>query len=124
MLIASLLLAVSLSAGACELTCGLAMHHQTGESAQAGMQQHCTAMQTGPDRITVRDHCAHRMCALPPISLPSDRVGLASPERADSVLAVVAMGIAPTLPHAASRSKEAPPLRAPLLVSLQTTLRV
>jgi hypothetical protein len=134
-LIAALLLSVSFSAGACEITCELAMHispcHQAaGEMAGAAARHQCAGtMQTGAEVMAVQDHCTLAVCAALPSALAADRTWLVLPERVGSVLPAVQPGmaalraVAPSQ-HPAAHFAAAPPLRAPLVVSLQTTIRI
>jgi len=129
-LIAVLLLSVSCSASACEISCdlmarGSGCHHAAGATTVAAMH-HCDEMtKQGSGSIAPVQPCMHAVCKTLPPAVASDRVGIA-PERLAAPLAILVSMLAVAPPHGslAAPMAGAPPLRAPLLVSLQTTLRV
>jgi hypothetical protein len=127
--IAVLLLSVSCSASACELSCdlmarGSGCHHAAGATEVAAT--HCGELaKPGSDSITTLHRCKHVVCKTLPPAIAGDRIE-GAPERIDAQQAVTAalVVVVPLHVSSAEHFAEAPPLRAPLLVCLQTTLRV
>ena len=141
-LTALLLLTISCVASACETTCavkalGGGCHHsrafdsknsRQSESSMAGMPN-CdmaardAASKVSPAVVLANGACSHQVCEQPPTAL-SNEDGVAAQLAAMQHIVILAQILFVPDTVSVFRTLEAPPLRVPMLVSLQSILRV
>lgn len=131
-LVAVLLLSISCVANACEISCnvkafGPGCHtssNATTSPAMAGMPDRGMDVSVHSARVQANDLCKHSVCEQQAQAVASDKTvlharSLAKLQALISVLVFPVSGL-----HVRIESANTAPQRAPLLVALQTALRV
>ena len=140
-LTALLLLAISCVASACEATCdlqavGRGCHHaspsassETKPNQQMAGISHCgmavdnAASKVASGILQANTSCSHQVCAQSPTIMTHEDELAAQLVQSQSVI-IPARTLPAPLITSIFRTAETPPLRAPLLISLQTIIRV